>query len=334
MRIATILMGAMLAGTAAQAAETCTTQSQMQPAEREGLEAAARALALKVQANDQPGVRALTIAEYQTNFAGMGGLIAATSPRLAGATPQVDQLYILDASKADQAGAAAEDASFYCPLNKSQAEVDFAIPQLPAGRYAFATVWMDAAKPWLLSFLMRSANGSWQLAGLYPKPLTAAGHDSLWYWTQGRVLAADKQPWNAWLYLQEAQALGQPAGFVSSTHLEKLQAEVVTDAPPALSGGIGTETPLVVKGADGTEYRFTSLALTDTFSADKADVEAHIKVDVLGDAAVARKRNMDAMTALVDAHPELRKAFHGVSLFADPADGAPYGIELAMADIH
>ncbi len=303
----------------------------MQDAERDALKTAATGLATKIQANDQPGVRAVTIAEFQSNFSGMGNTIAATAPRLTGATPQVDQLYILDASKQD---APTADAQFFCPLNKSQSEVDFAIPQLPTGRYAFATVWMDAPKPWLLSFLMRSKDGAWQLAGLYPKPLTVAGHDSLWYWQQGRALAAQKQPWNAWLYLEEAQALGQPASFVSSTHLEKLQVEITSTAPPALSGGIGPDSPLVVKGANGAEFRFTSLGLEDFPGADKADIEAHIKVDTMGDATVARKRDLDAMTALLFAHPELRTAFHGVSVFTDPAEGSSIGIEQPMADIH
>lgn len=335
-----ILCGLLALGAGwARAAETCTTQSQMQAAERDALKAAATALAVKVQSNDQAGIKAQTIAEFQGNFSGMGGLIASTSPRLAGATPQVDQLYVLDASATGQAGAPGTDgpgtdAQFFCTLNKSQAEVNFAIPQLPAGRYAFASVWMDAPKPWLLSFLLRQKAGTWQLAGLYPKPLTAAGHDSLWYWKQGRALAQQKQPWNAWLYLQEAQALGQPAGFVSSTHLEKLQAEIGTNAPPALSAGVSADTPLVVKSPDGTEFRFTAFAVDDFPGADKADITAHIKVDTLGDAAAARKRNVAAMAALVNQHPELRQAFHGVSLFADAPEGSPFGIELAMADIH
>lgn len=325
------MLGALLLVPSAWAAETCTTQSQMQEAERASLKAAATGLALKIQANDQPGVRAQTIAEFQSNFAGMGSTIATTAPQLLGASAQVDQLYILDASKQETATA---DAQFFCPLNKSQAEVDFAIPQLPAGKYAFATVWMDGTKPWLLSFLLRAKAGTWELAGFYPKALTAGGHDSLWYWKQGRALAAEKQPWNAWLYLQEAQALGQPASFVSSTHLEKLQVEILSTAPPALSGGIGPANPLVVKGVDGTEFRFISLAVDDFPGSDKADIEAHLKVDTLGDAAVARKRNVDAMTALVHSHPELRTAFHGVSVYADPAEGSAFGIELAMADIH
>ncbi len=319
----------------ARAAETCTTQSQMQALDRDALKAAATTLAQKVQANDQAGVRALTIAQFQNDFNGMGGVIAATAPRLAGATAQVDELYILDAPSSDPSDAGpGTDAQFYCPLNKSQQEVDFAIPQLPPGRYAFATVWMDSAKPWLLSLLLRSKGGTWQLAGLYPKALTAGGHDSLWYWRQGRELVAAKEGWNGWLYLQEAQALGQPAGFVSSTHLEKLQGEIAAATPPSLSAGISTETPLVVKGADGAEYRFTSIAVDDALGADKVDVVAHIKVDAVGDAAAAIKRNTAAITLLVTAHPELRKAFHGVSVFSDPAEGSPYGTELAMVDIH
>ncbi len=347
--VTAVLWGMVAAGMllpVARAAETCTTQSQMPAADRDALKAAATVLAQKIAANDQAGVRAQTIAEFQPNFTGMGNLIAATAPRLAGATPQVDQLYLLDASNAASNAASnpekadagpGTDAQFYCPLNKSQAEVDFAIPQLPPGRYAFATVWMDAPKPWLLSFLLRSKSGSWQLAGLYPKPLTAGGHDSLWYWKEGRALVEKKEPWNAWLYLQEAQALGQPASFVSSTHLEKLQGEIASAAPPALSAGISADTPLALKAADGTVFRFTSISvretLGDALGTDRPDVEAHIKVDAMGDPATARQRSMDAMAALVDSHPELRKAFHGVSLFSDPPDGSPFGIERGMMDI-
>ena len=44
------------------------------------------------------------------------------------------------------------------------------------------------------------------MAGLYPKPLTAAGHDGLWYWTQARALAKQGQRWNAYLFYREASA--------------------------------------------------------------------------------------------------------------------------------
>jgi hypothetical protein len=120
---------------------------------------------------------------------------------------------------------------------------------------------------------------------------------------------------------------------VSSTHLDKLQTELTAAVPPAVSGGLSAETPFVVKGADGTEYRFTAISVDDSLHADKVDVTAHIKVDSVTDAAAARKRNVDAMAALIVAHPELRSAFHGMWVFADAPGQAPYPTELTMAEI-
>ena len=94
---------------------------------------------------------------------------------------------------------------------------------------------------------------------------------------------------------------------------------------------MSADAPLVVKAKDGTEYRFTGLGVEDALA--QVDVSAHMKVDALGDAAAARKRNVDAAAALVAAHPELRKAFHGVWVFADAPGQSAYGTELAMAEI-
>lgn len=311
-------------------AQSCTTQSQMKPEDREALRNAATSLARKIAANDQAGVKAATIPEFQKDFSGIAGVVTAISPALREAQVQVEQVYVLDASS--QQGASA-DAQFECSLNQSQAMTSFAIPQLPPGRYGFAMVRMERPMAYRLSFLLRQEQGQWQLAGLYPKPLTAGGHDGLWYWKQARALKAQKEAWNAWLYLQEAQALLQPAGFVSSSHLEKLQAELTEAAPSIVAGGLSNDAPLVVKAADGVEYRFSSIATDDSLGKEKVEVAAHLKVEALGDAGAARKRNVDAMTALVDAHPELRKAFYGVWIFADAPGANPYATEQAMAEI-
>jgi hypothetical protein len=333
-----LLVSALLASPlAARAAESCITQSQMQPAERAAVAAVATGFAQKIQANDANGVRSATIAEFRTDFSAMADEIASTAPHLASAQPQVDQVYILDASTLAKAASGANpDAQFFCTLNKSTNEAEFTIPQLPPGKYLFAMVRMESANPWLLSMLLRQDAGQWLLAGLYPKHLTADGHDGLWYWKQARTLngGASKEPWNAWLYYQEAQALLMPASFVSSTHLDKLQTELTSALPSAVSGGISTDAPLVVKGGDGSEFRFTALTVEDApGTTDKVDIAAHIKVDSLGDGAAARKRNIDAMTALLAAHPELRKGFHGVWVFSDAPDQSPYGTELAMSEI-
>lgn len=321
-------------GIAARAAEVCTTQSQMQAAARDALANTALALAGEIQANDAAGMKRGTIAEFQQDFSGMADAVAGTAPRVKGAVAEIEEVYLLDASTmAKTASGGNPDAQFFCTLNKSQNEAEFSIPQLPPGKYGFAMVAMNSATPLRLSFLLRQEGGQWKLAGLYPKALAAGGHDGLWYWKEARSLTAAKEPWAAWLYYQEAQMLLQPAVFVSSTHLDKLQTELAGAAPPAVGGGLGADAPLVVKGADGAEYRFTAMTADDSLAKEKVDVAVHLKVEALGDAAAARKRNVDAMAALVAAHPELRKAFHGVWVFSEAPGQSPYATELAMGEI-
>ena len=325
---AAVLLTGLAVGTAS-AAEKCVTQSQMPAADKDALVAAASTLAAKIQANDAAGVKAMTISDFQKDFSGMTGVIYTTAPKLQGMTAEVTDVYVLDASTLQAVNGTNPDASFFCTLNQSPSETEFSIPQLPPGKYGFAIVNMKGAAPWRLSLLLRQEGGAWKLAGLYPKALTAGGHDGLWYWKQARTL--DKQSWSQWLYLGEAQQLLLPANFISSTHSEKLREELNNATPPPVSGGLSTDTPLVVKAKDGTEFRFTGLSVVD--AAAQVDVAAHIKVDPLTDAAAARKRNLDAAAALVDAHPELRKAFHGVFVFADAPGAASYTTELAMAEI-
>jgi len=316
--------------------ETCTTQSAMTDTDRNALAGAARSMAEKVQANDATGLQAITIEEYAKNFAAIQGAVANSSPKLKGATLAVEQVYLLDASdlKPGPDGKHA-NANFLCTLNRSMAEADFSIPSLPAGKYGFAIVeTRGAAAPWRLSFLMQQVQGQWQMAGFYPRPMTAAGHDGLWYWTEARTMAKNKEQWNAWLYYQQAEALLNPSSLIQSTHLEKLHNEQGTAAPPALSSGISPESPLVVKGADGAEYHFTGLNVDDSLAKDKIDVMARLKVDQLGDAVAARKRNTDAMSALVAAYPELRKGFHGVWILSEVPGQNPYATEQAMNEIH
>jgi hypothetical protein len=332
-KIGLIAVGMMLAGVAT--AEVCTTQSQMAAADRSALASAALGLAAKVQANDVSGLRAATVAEYAKDFDGIGNVVGSTAAKVKGGTPIVEQVYLLDGSQLKRgADGSVPDAQFFCSLNKSVAEADFLIPGLLPGRYGFAIVNVpNGSSAWRLSFLLRQEQGQWQMAGFYPKALTAAGHDGLWYWTQARTMTAQKQPWDAWLYYQQAESLLLPANFIQSTHLEKLKAEESAATPPQLSDGVSAETPLVVKGADGVEYHFTGLGVDDSLAKDKIDVIAHLKVEKIGDAAAAQKLNADAMTALLAAYPEMRKPFHGVWIFAEAPGQNPFATEQAMSEI-
>jgi hypothetical protein len=343
-------------------AETCTTQSGLSDAERNGLADAARGLAAKVQANDAAGLRVSSVAEVAKDFGGLQYLVGNTAPKLAGETATVEQVYLLDAvSLKRNPDGSAPDAQFFCSLNRTTMEADFTISALPPGKYGFAMVNMEAAAgaaadaaktaPWRLSFLMRQepagqAGAVWLLAGFYPRPTTAAGHDGLWYWTEARQMAKDKQPWSAWLYYQAAAKLLQPADFVVSTHLDKLRTEAAAAAPPALSEGVSIDAPLVVTGADGTEYHFTALGVDDSLGQSSLDVAAHLHIDAPADAATAtaaaaakldpaaaRKRNSDAMSALLAAYPELRTPFHGVWMYAETAGQPPFATEQPMAEI-
>ena len=146
-------------------------------------------------------------------------------------------------------------------------------------------------------------------------------------------MAKSKEQWNAWLYYQQAEALLNPTNLIQSTHLEKLHTEQTAATPPAASEGVTAEAPLVVKGADGAEYHFTGLGVDDSLAKDKVDVMARLKVEQIGDPVAARKRNTDAMSALVAAYPELRKGFHGVWVFAEAPGQNPFATELAMSEI-
>ncbi len=351
-----VLVLILLAVTGSQA-EVCTTQSQMSTFDKDAIVATVRQLAALVQANDAAGLRAQTVPEYAKDFAAMTSLVGNTAPRVQGAQLAVDQVYLLDASNLKTLGDGTnQDSQFFCSLNKSMAEAEFSIPSLPPGKYAFAiATTQGVTAPWEMSFLLRQEPGSggthWSMAGFYPKSLTAAGHDGLWYWTHARDEVKAKQLWSGYLYYQEAQALLQPVGFLSSTHLDKLRKEIAASAPPALSEGISADTPLVVKGPAGAEYRFTALATDDSLGADKIDVLVHLQADPAPEPPPAggtsksgaaktvpeppqpRERNNNAMAALVAAFPELRANFHGVWVFADVPGKNPFVSEEPMANI-
>jgi hypothetical protein len=315
-------------------ADDCITQSAMKPADRDALATAARGLAAKVQAGDVAGLRAATVAEYAKDFGGIEYVVGSTAPKLKGGSLVVQQVYLLDGTQLKRgADGSAPDAQFFCTLNHSMAEADFLIPGLAPGSYGFAIVDVEGVA-WRLSFLLRKEQGQWQMAGFYPKPLSAAGHDGIWYWKEARAMASRKELWNAWLYYQQAESLLRPTNFVQSTHLEKLKTEQTGATPPAVSDGVSVDAPLVVKGADGTEYRFIRLGVDDSLGKDKIDIMAHLKVDQAGDAAATHKLSAGAASALLGAYPEMRKPFHGVWIVAEVAGQSPFATEFPVNEIH
>lgn len=320
-------LGLMVSGRAG--AETCTTQSAMQLADRDTLASAAREIAGRMQQDDAAGLQAQTVSEFASNFGGIRQAVQELAPHLHGDTLALTQIFLMDATGL----AAGSDAQFFCTLNRSQAEVNFSIAGLASGVYGFAIIEAAGPSPWRVSLLLRRDAGRWLLAGFFPGPLTAAGHDGLWYWREARRLAAAKQTWSAWLLYGEARSLLLPAAFMQTSHLERLDDERKTATPPALSAGVSQTTPLVVKAPDGREYRFTSLATEEFAGREKLDALVHVE-GTAGDAASLRLQGDGAARALIAAYPELRTLLGGVIVALDLPSATPLVTEHPMVDLH
>jgi hypothetical protein len=285
-------------------AQVCTTQAKMPADVRSSLGDTALALGSAIKSNDNAKVQAATITSLASNFAATASLVSATSNSIAGDTLRVSQVYQLDAT--DRRAGDTTQAEFNCALVGSSAEVDFGITGLPPGVYGFAMVEAIGPKPWLLSFLLQQEGKSWKLAGFYPRSRTAGGHDGLWYWNNAREDAKNKQPWLAWVLYGEADQLLRPANFATSTNLDKLRSEQRVAAPPELASGLSTTTPLVVKAADGTEFRFTGIEVAGA-GGGAVNLVLH-----LGGPEASKAYAISAAKALLAAHTELRQGFAGL----------------------
>ena len=239
-RIGLLAAGMLVAGVAS--AEVCTTQSQMTAADRDALGGGgARSGGKGSGKRCERACRRRRRPQYAKDFTGIGPVVGSTAAKVKGGTLTVEQVYLLDGTQLKRgADGSIPDAQFFCSLNKSVAEADFA----DLGACSRALWICDGGCVAIrvrrggCRFCCGEDQGRWTMAGFYPKPLSAAGHDGLWYWTQARTMTAQKERWNAWLYYQQAESLLRPANFIQSTHLEKLRTEASAAAPPALSEGV------------------------------------------------------------------------------------------------
>ena len=308
------------------------TQSVMTAEMRQSLADTALAIATAIKANDTERARSMSAPDIASNFDSTTFVIHQTSNAIANDTLRMTQLYRLDASNRkpnDSAG-----ADFGCALAGTGDEVDFSIPGLPPGVYAFTIVEADGDRPWLLPILLEQQGTSWKMAGFYPHARTAAGHDGLWYWTTARADAKAGKRWLAWVLYGQADQLLRPANFITSTHLDKLRSERHSSAPGELSEGISADAPLVIKAKDGSEFHFTSLGSTATEDGKSLNLVLHYHVESIGDSAAANARNTAAASALLTAHPELREGFSNASIFAEAQGQTPFITQQNLAEIH
>jgi len=324
------LQAAVLAVAAALAlplglqAENCITQSQMAATDRDALTVAVQSFAAHAQANDTAGIKAATMPDY---FNGIAAAISDTAPKIAGDALSISSLYILEVSAPVNTSAAsgfvAGDRQFFCSLNNS-ADVEFTFPVMLPDRYALAIVRAQGSSTaWQLSFVLEQNGGGWKLAGFYSRAAMAAGHDGVWYWTQARQFAKQNQPWNAWLYYTEADALLTPVEFVSSSNRDKLHAEQTAVTPqPLQANGISAAHPLNTGG-----FVFTALGTQESLDGKTLELAVHLAATDVSNPSAVRARSLQALHALLIAYPELHAAFAGAWVYSDAPGQSPFGIE-------
>ncbi|MFZ0690287.1 MAG: hypothetical protein WA891_18910 [Acidobacteriaceae bacterium] len=306
---------------------TCMTESQMSEAQRTNLQQSAQMLGDNVKAANAAAVRAQTIAAVAGQFDGIANSIQTINASIQHAALTVDALYLLDATDLKTA----EETQFFCGVAGSPLTVEITIPALPPGKYALAILHATGVpQPQQLSLVLENdpaGSPDWKLAGFFTKPMTMGGHDGIWFWTQARDYAAKKQLWDAWFYYQTAQYLLDPVDFISSPNLQKLQREAEQARPANLPGSdplhlsSGTQTFDVVSLHTGELSNQLDLVVTYNATAGQDPVTARAQVTAV-------------MRALLQQHPELRTAFHGLWVYAaTPGNRSPFALELPMDQI-
>jgi hypothetical protein len=324
-----LLAGAALIVPAAYAV-SCTTQSQMAPAQRDMLANTARTILSYVQRGDAQDIRAMTLPAAAADFSGINASVARLEPLVQSASITVENLYLLDN---DGNAQGAQRTDFYC----GSPVVVLSLDGLPQGNYALVLVHASGVPhPEQLALIFaQAADQRWMLAGLLNKPMTEAGHDGLWYWTTARKYAQTKWDWDSWFYYRIAADLLNPLDSLSSPNLEKLRHEADQVRPTDLPG-----TAAMTFYAQGMLFTVTGI---DTSTAlGGLDLDVHYTPDAaqtaaLHDPQLSRTQVTALMTRLLEMHPELRGAFHGIWVHADQhsdqGTNSLFALELPMEQI-
>lgn len=306
---------------------SCVTQSQMNAQERNELRLAVMAIAGNVQTGNAEAVKAQTIAPVAAQFEGIQGSIQGVSPGIQHATLTVDELYALDATELK----GPQDVQFFCGLPSSSLTVEIDIPNLPPGKYALAVVHATGVKnAQALSMVLQNdppGSSTWKLAGFFARPMTMGGEDGVWFWKRAREYSAKKEDWNAYFYYQTAEFLLDPVDFLISPNLQKLRREAEQVRPAGLPGA----EPMRVSG-NGQAFGITNLHTGEL--ADQLDLVVSYQATANQDPVAARAQVTAVMRALLQAHPELEGAFHGLWVYANtPGNQHPFALELPMKEI-
>lgn len=298
----------------------------MSVSQRDTLANLARGMASDVQQGNTQELQSQTIPAVASNFAGIAATINRLKPLIANATITVDNLYALDASTQP---ANSPRTEFFCGTRI----VMLNFTNLPPGKYALAIVHATGvSQPQQISLILsENPPGHWMLAGFLTRPMLEAGHNGLWYWEQARTYAQKKMDWNAWFYYQTAAYLLDPAQFLVSPNLQKLQQEMNAAKPAGLPG----PAPMMLN-ANGSSFEIMRVGTTTTFGTLDLEVDyqpSTTQAAQLRDPTAARSQVVAVMSALLTQYPGLRLAFHGLWVRANQGNATVFALDLPMNQI-
>lgn len=334
--LATGLWVALVAVSGPARAQSCTTQAEMSAATRATLETAALDMAQQIASGNTAAIQADIAPQVASAAPGILSSIRKATPQVKSARFHVRNMYVLSASDSPPNSAPVQ---FFCGSMNQPPRVIFTLAGLQAGKYAVAMVRANGvAQPQQMTMVFAQPipptpanapsrpSAAWKLAGFALKPTTMAGHDGLWYWKHARIYAQNKQDWDAYFYYATAQYLLVPVNFVSSSNLEKLLREEKAATPAGLPG----QKPMLL--GNGTD-NFPITDIHTDGSLGGLDLVLRYSTQSVQDPVATRRQNIAVMHLMLQAHPELRQAFHGLWVYAVAPGQDPFGIELPMNQI-
>lgn len=321
---------ALAAWPAESLATSCTTQGELQPADRNALTSIGGRLAIAAAGQDFGTLQAALLPAESAEWSGIHDSVELGGPLLKGGQVQLRNIYLLDASTL----AAPGDTQFFCSNANGSMTVTMNMRALPPGRYA--VVLADAAGAQLagqlgivLAWDPTGAPPAWKLAGLSVRQGSFDGHDGVWYWTRARELMKADQPvtnnWPAWFSYEAARYLLLPFDFVSSPNLEKLgqeEAQIKNSPQDAF--------PYTLQDGDRT-WKIDSVRLDASLR--QADLAVVYESTGVTDPGAVRTEASAVLSALLKAQPGLRSNFHGLWAVAMKDGKRTPEFELPMAQI-
>jgi hypothetical protein len=306
-------------------AVSCTTQAELQPQDRNALAAIGQRMTVAILQQDYSTLQAQLLPAIAAQWDGIHGEVELGAPLLNGGQPQIQAIYLLDASTQTETA----DDQFFCSNASGSLTVTVSMHALPPGKYAVVLTDAEGAPlggqiGLIVVWDPTGATPSWKLGGVSIRQGSIDGHDGVWYWTRARTLATTGAPWSAWYSFDMARYLLLPVDFLSSPNMDKLNREQtqLKDVPG----------PFPLSLEDGPRnWKIDGVRIDMTLR--QADLSLTYESLGISDPAASRTEAIAVLTAFLKAHPELRANFHGMWAVASKDGKLTPVMELPMGQI-